>query len=170
MGRTAWRKSRERLGTVLYWSVSPSGKLPYTTAKLASNYGNSIRSGNDSFAEGVFIDYRPFYKANIALRYEFGVGLRECLSSTAMGGLVLELIRGSICNVQRYQYLHHRIPHLWRCIWDYRPRRLLFSCRYWGHCHSCNHAFWIRRWRRGCAIIHRASVDCAIESCEVFRK
>jgi beta-glucosidase len=62
--------------------------LPYTIAKLASDYGNSIRSGSDSFAEEVFIDYRPFGKANIAPRYEFGFGLYECLSSTVMGRLV----------------------------------------------------------------------------------
>lgn len=49
--------------------------LPYTIAKLASDYGNSIRSGSDSFAEEVFIDYRPFGKANIAPRSEFGFGL-----------------------------------------------------------------------------------------------
>jgi beta-glucosidase len=65
---------------VLYWSVSPSGKLPYTIAKLASDYGNSIRSGSDNFAEGVFIDYRPSGKANIAPRSEFGFGFCVSLS------------------------------------------------------------------------------------------
>jgi beta-glucosidase len=67
--------------------------LPYTIAILASDFGNSIQSGRDNFAEGVFIDYKPFGKTNIAPRYEFEFGLYECLSSTVMGGLVWELIR-----------------------------------------------------------------------------
>ena len=121
---------------MLYLSVSPSGKLPYVIAKLVSDYGNLIRSGSDNFADGGFIDYRPFGKASIAPRYEFRFGLYESFSSTVMGGLVWELIRGCIYNVQRHQYLHHRIPHLWHYIRDYRPRRLLFSFRYRGHCHS----------------------------------
>jgi beta-glucosidase len=64
---------------VLYGSVSPSGKLPYTTAKAAADYGNSIQASSDNFAEGVFIDYRHFDKSNIAPRYEFGFGLCESL-------------------------------------------------------------------------------------------
>lgn len=60
---------------VLYGSVRPSGKLPYTIAKQASDYRNSIQATSDSFSEGVFIDYRHFDKNNIAPRYEFGYGL-----------------------------------------------------------------------------------------------
>ncbi|KAI8953111.1 glycoside hydrolase family 3 protein [Xylaria longipes] len=60
---------------VLYGDTSPSGKLPYTIAKSASDYGTTISSGNDPFSEGLFIDYRHFDKSGIAPRYEFGFGL-----------------------------------------------------------------------------------------------
>ncbi|GAW26211.1 putative glycoside hydrolase family 3 protein [Rosellinia necatrix] len=60
---------------VLYGDTAPSGKLPYTIAKSASDYGISIARGDDSFPEGLFVDYRHFDKANIAPRYEFGFGL-----------------------------------------------------------------------------------------------
>lgn len=60
---------------ILYGATSPSGKLPYTIAKSPSDYGTSIQRGNDNFAEGLYIDYRHFDKANIAPRYEFGFGL-----------------------------------------------------------------------------------------------
>lgn len=60
---------------VLYGDVAPSGKLPYTIAKSASDYGTTISSGDDRFTEGLFIDYRHFDKSNIEPRYEFGFGL-----------------------------------------------------------------------------------------------
>lgn len=60
---------------ILYGATAPSGKLPYTIAKSAGDYGTTISQGDDRFAEGLFIDYRHFDKANIAPRYEFGYGL-----------------------------------------------------------------------------------------------
>ncbi|KAI1173245.1 glycoside hydrolase family 3 protein [Nemania sp. FL0916] len=60
---------------VLYGATTPSGKLPYTIAKAAGDYGTSVSSGNDAFAEGLYIDYRHFDKAGITPRYEFGFGL-----------------------------------------------------------------------------------------------
>ncbi|KAH8160191.1 hypothetical protein CIB48_g8062 [Xylaria polymorpha] len=60
---------------VLYGDTAPSGKLPYTIAKSANDYGTTISRGDDSFSEGLFIDYRHFDKSNIAPRYEFGFGL-----------------------------------------------------------------------------------------------
>ncbi|KAF4620126.1 hypothetical protein G7Y89_g14696 [Cudoniella acicularis] len=60
---------------VLYGDVSPSGKLPYTIAKSASNYGTSIQATTDGFSEGLFIDYRYLDKNKIDPRYEFGFGL-----------------------------------------------------------------------------------------------
>jgi len=64
---------------VLYGDVAPSGKLPYTIAKSANDYGTTISQGDDSFSEGLFIDYRHFDKSNIAPRYEFGYGLCKYL-------------------------------------------------------------------------------------------
>ncbi|KAI0875895.1 glycoside hydrolase family 3 protein [Hypoxylon argillaceum] len=60
---------------VLYGDTAPSGKLPYTIAKAAGDYGTTISASDDRFAEGLFIDYRHFDKSNIAPRYEFGFGL-----------------------------------------------------------------------------------------------
>ncbi|KAI1163794.1 glycoside hydrolase family 3 protein [Nemania serpens] len=60
---------------ILYGATAPSGKLPYTIAKSANDYGTTISQGDDRFAEGLFIDYRHFDKSNIAPRYEFGFGL-----------------------------------------------------------------------------------------------
>ncbi|KAK6434858.1 hypothetical protein LTR95_008956 [Oleoguttula sp. CCFEE 5521] len=69
------QESGNGLTDILYGSTSPSGKLPYTIAKSASDYGTSISSGDDNFSEGLYIDYRHFDKAGIAPRYEFGFGL-----------------------------------------------------------------------------------------------
>lgn len=69
------QESGNSLVDVLYGSTAPSGKLPYTIAKQASDYGTSIQTGDDNFAEGLYIDYRHFDKAGITPRYEFGFGL-----------------------------------------------------------------------------------------------
>jgi beta-glucosidase len=49
--------------------------LPYTIAKAQADYGTAIASGNDDYAEGLYVDYRHFDNAAIAPRYEFGFGL-----------------------------------------------------------------------------------------------
>ncbi|KAK7720120.1 glycoside hydrolase 3 [Diaporthe eres] len=69
------QESGNALVDILYGSTNPSGKLPYTIAKSATDYGTAVTSGDDSFAEGLYIDYRHFDRANIAPRYEFGYGL-----------------------------------------------------------------------------------------------
>ncbi|KAF3065928.1 hypothetical protein GL218_09292 [Daldinia childiae] len=60
---------------VLYGDTNPSGKLPYTIAKSAADYGIKTSQGNDDFKEGLYVDYRKFDKEDIAPRYEFGYGL-----------------------------------------------------------------------------------------------
>ena len=60
---------------MLYGLVSPSGKLPYTIAKAATDYSSDIKAGDDNFAEGLLIDYRSFDSKAITPRYEFGFGL-----------------------------------------------------------------------------------------------
>lgn len=93
----------DALVDVLYGSVSPSGKLPYTIAKAASDYGTTIQTGSDTFSEGLFIDYRHFDKSNIAPRYEFGFGLCELPFSVPCRAVYLVcrlwLIGNSIYNV-----------------------------------------------------------------------
>ncbi|KAH8704646.1 hypothetical protein GQ44DRAFT_743537 [Phaeosphaeriaceae sp. PMI808] len=67
------QESGNGLADVLY-GASPSGKLPYTIAKKADDYGTRISSGTDSNWD-LFIDYRHFDKNGITPRYEFGYGL-----------------------------------------------------------------------------------------------
>ncbi|CAK7209782.1 hypothetical protein SBRCBS47491_000557 [Sporothrix bragantina] len=77
--------SGQALVSLLYGESNPSGKLPYTVAKQASDYGTvvdpDLPSGifaefpQANFTEGVFIDYRHFDANNITPRYEFGYGL-----------------------------------------------------------------------------------------------
>jgi beta-glucosidase len=67
---------------VLYGDVSPSGHLPYTLPKSEDDYpdsvglrGYQIGQPQDTFTEGLYIDYRHFHKANVTPRYAFGHGL-----------------------------------------------------------------------------------------------
>ncbi|KAH9958148.1 glycoside hydrolase family 3 protein [Russula dissimulans] len=67
---------------VMYGTVNPSGRLPYTIAKSPSDYPAQLTEGGDgieivniTYSEGLFIDYRHFDAANIAPRFEFGFGL-----------------------------------------------------------------------------------------------
>lgn len=60
---------------VLYGATSPNGKLPYSIAKTAKDFGSTMESMTDNFREGLFIDYKHMDKNNIQPRYEFGFGL-----------------------------------------------------------------------------------------------
>jgi beta-glucosidase len=67
---------------VLYGDVSPSGHLPYTVPTSENNYpasvglvGFQLGQPQDTFTEGLYIDYRHFNKAKITPRYAFGYGL-----------------------------------------------------------------------------------------------
>ncbi|KAG0156023.1 hypothetical protein PDIDSM_3199 [Penicillium digitatum] len=69
---------------VLYGDVNPSGHLPYTIAKNASDYNappttevstNGTYDWQSWFDEKLEIDYRYFDAKNISVQYEFGFGL-----------------------------------------------------------------------------------------------
>ncbi|KKY16504.1 putative beta-glucosidase m [Diplodia seriata] len=77
--------SGRALAALVYGDAAPSGKLPYTVARRAADYGTlyaPVRADNASdyytqadFAEGVFLDYRYFEKEGIDPRFPFGFGL-----------------------------------------------------------------------------------------------
>jgi beta-glucosidase len=69
---------------VLYGDVNPSGKLPYTIAKSASDYNappttevttTGPHDWQSWFDEKLEIDYRYFDARNMSVLYEFGYGL-----------------------------------------------------------------------------------------------
>jgi beta-glucosidase len=70
------------LTDVLFGDYSPSGHMPYTIPKSEDDYPESVGIINqpfgqiqDTFTEGLYIDYRHFMKANVTPRYHFGHGL-----------------------------------------------------------------------------------------------
>ncbi|KAH1408833.1 hypothetical protein KXV95_008873 [Aspergillus fumigatus] len=70
------------LTDVLFGDYSPSGHLPYTIPRAESDYPSSVGllsqpivQIQDTYTEGLYIDYRHFLKANITPRYPFGHGL-----------------------------------------------------------------------------------------------
>ncbi|KAL4966684.1 beta-glucosidase [Aspergillus stella-maris] len=70
------QESGHGLVDVLFGSISPSGKLPYTIGMSEEDYGAYWTTELiDTFAEGLFIDYRHFDQYGIEPRYEFGFGL-----------------------------------------------------------------------------------------------
>lgn len=71
---------------IMYSKQSPLGRLPYTVAKKASNYGNLLNPvvpegdlnlwyPQDNFTKGVYIDYRAFEANNITPQFEFSFSL-----------------------------------------------------------------------------------------------
>ncbi|KAF2867274.1 beta glucosidase [Massariosphaeria phaeospora] len=76
------QEAGDSLMQILYGDVSPSGHLPYTIPTSESNYPSSVSlvsfqvgQPQDTFTEGLYIDYRHFHAANITPRYAFGHGL-----------------------------------------------------------------------------------------------
>jgi len=70
------------LAPVLFGAISPSGHLPYTIPQSESQYPASVGlvyfefgQPQDTYSEGLYIDYRYFDKNRIAPRFAFGHGL-----------------------------------------------------------------------------------------------
>ena len=66
----------------LWYSAAPSGHLPYSIPMTESNYPASVGlvgfeafQVQDTYSEGLYIDYRYLNKHQIAPRYAFGHGL-----------------------------------------------------------------------------------------------
>ncbi|KAG5731649.1 putative beta-glucosidase L [Termitomyces sp. T112] len=84
---------------VLYGDWNPSGRLPYTIAKQASDYPAQLVTGgqpadilNIPYTEGLEIDYRHFDARNITPRFEFGFGLSY--TTFAYSNLKISAIHG----------------------------------------------------------------------------
>lgn len=76
------QEAGDSLMQVLFGDVSPSGHLPYTIPTSESNYPSSVSlvgfqvgQPQDTFTEGLYVDYRHFNKEGIKPRYAFGHGL-----------------------------------------------------------------------------------------------
>lgn len=76
------QEAGESLADVLYGVVSPSGHLPYSIPKAESDYPSSLDikgfafgQVQNTFTEGLYIDYRYLQKNGITPRYAFGHGL-----------------------------------------------------------------------------------------------
>ena len=67
---------------VIFGNTSPSGHLPYSIPKAESDYPASVGIATtllgqvqDTFSEGLYIDYRYLNKHSVAPRFPFGYGL-----------------------------------------------------------------------------------------------
>jgi beta-glucosidase len=77
------QESGNSLVDVVYGTVNPNGRLPFTIARNVSDYSSRVvftpNNGNstpfDDFSEGLLVDYRAFDARNITPRFEFGFGL-----------------------------------------------------------------------------------------------
>lgn len=78
------QEAGDSLVEVLFGDVSPSGHLPYSIPKSEDDYPASVSlvgpaadggQVQDTYTEGVFIDYRYLQAHNITPRYPFGHGL-----------------------------------------------------------------------------------------------
>jgi beta-glucosidase len=78
------QEAGESLTNVLFGKVSPSGHLPYSIPVKESDYPSSVTNlvgfafaaqPQDTYSEGLYIDYRALNKAGIKPRFAFGHGL-----------------------------------------------------------------------------------------------
>lgn len=93
------QESGNALVDVLFGDVNPSGKLPFTVGKSLDSYGEGAHImyypnavvPQQSFTEGLYIDYRHFDKYGITPRYPFGYGLSY--TTFELTGLHLQIKR-----------------------------------------------------------------------------
>lgn len=76
------QEAGDSLTDILFGDYSPSGHLPYSIPVAESDYPSSVSlvgyelfQVQDTFSEGLYIDYRYLNKQNITPRYPFGHGL-----------------------------------------------------------------------------------------------
>lgn len=76
------QEAGDSLTDILFGDYSPSGHLPYSIPKSESDYPSSVSlvgfeffQVQDTFSEGLYIDYRYLNKQKTTPRYPFGYGL-----------------------------------------------------------------------------------------------
>ncbi|KZL81604.1 glycosyl hydrolase family 3 n terminal domain-containing protein [Colletotrichum incanum] len=77
------QEAGESLANVVFGDASPSGHLPYSMTKKESDLpasvtqlvGGSLGQPQDTFSEGLYVDYRYLNKNGIKPRFAFGHGL-----------------------------------------------------------------------------------------------
>jgi len=76
------QEAGDSLTDIIFGDYSPSGHLPYSIPVTESNYPSSVSlvgfeffQVQDTFSEGLYIDYRYLNKHSIAPRFAFGHGL-----------------------------------------------------------------------------------------------
>lgn len=77
------QEAGESLANILFGDASPSGHLPYSITKKEDDFPDSISKlvkeiigqPQDTYSEGIYIDYRWLNKQGIKPRYAFGHGL-----------------------------------------------------------------------------------------------
>ncbi|KAK3299320.1 glycoside hydrolase family 3 protein [Chaetomium fimeti] len=77
------QEAGESLTNILFGDVSPSGHLPYSITKAATDFPDSIANlkgfalgqVQDTYSEGLYIDYRSLHQQSIQPRFAFGHGL-----------------------------------------------------------------------------------------------
>ncbi|KAK1749345.1 putative beta-glucosidase A [Echria macrotheca] len=119
------QESGNALIDVLYGAVNPQARSPFTWAESPEQYGASLlfsapdpRNPEQTFSEGVFIDYRHFQRAGIAPTYEFGFGLsyttfeyrnlRVVVGNSTQGGAQV-VMQGSTKPAPTYGTLDRRV-------------------------------------------------------------
>ncbi|KAJ5110220.1 Glycoside hydrolase family 3 [Penicillium argentinense] len=111
---------------VLYGDVNPSGRLPYTIAKKASDYNappttavstNGPYDWQSWFEEKLEIDYRYFDARNISVQYEFGFGLSY--TTFSLSNLQAEPVSDSVSSIPEDQpILPGGNPALWEPLYN----------------------------------------------------
>ncbi|KAF4763994.1 hypothetical protein N7455_010577 [Penicillium solitum] len=111
---------------VLYGDINPSGHLPYTIAKNASDYNappttavstNGTHDWQSWFDEKLEIDYRYFDAKNISVQYEFGFGLSY--TTFNLSDLSAEPVADSISSIPEEKPIQPGgNPSLWETIYN----------------------------------------------------
>ena len=118
--------SGQALVDVMYGMQSPSGRLPYSVAKKASDYGKILGPvvpdstsqwhTQANFTEGVHIDYKHFIARNITPRFEFGYGLTY--STFGYSNLQAALV-GNVSTAPlsaNTELIEGGVPELWQIV------------------------------------------------------